>query len=595
VGIFERAHAAWTELNAVGRLVPGLPTLNPLGRWSCARLLQERASETPHQVGLAYQRERWTWKEINSRANQYAHFALEHHMHRGDVVALVLDNSPSYLFVASGLNRVGVVSALINTNVTGTALVHAIKTAKAKALLVDSEYVAAVAEILPELGPLSEARNVWLRRDPGQPSPPGFRIINEEVAACSPEPPHHRELPKTAEPMCYIYTSGTTGLPKAAVVSNRRWLEAALVLGRGVGEMTAQDVLYLTLPLYHSAAFLGGWGSVLISGATLALRRKFSASQFWNDVHEFDATVFIYIGELCRYLLGQPPQPGERTHRIRLCMGNGLRADVWKKFQSRFRIPLIREYYGATEGNLGLCNFEGRPGMIGRVMPGVAIVKCNPLTGEIMRNRRGRCEPVAEGERGLLLGRINTLMRFDGYVDRAATRRKVVRDVFATGDAYFNTGDLVQLHADGWVSFADRVGDTFRWKGENVSTQEVAEILSGAKGLQEANVYGVHVNGADGRAGMASIVVSDDFDLDGFARHVVQHLPGYQRPHFLRVVPAMRVTGTFKHNKAEYCAEGYDPSRVSDPLYYLDGKHYVPIDEVLYRQLASHDGTPGSV
>ena len=232
---------------------------------------------------------------------------------------------------------------------------------------------------------------------------PGFRVINPDVAACSPQEPR-RGLPETTAPMCYVYTSGTTGLPKAAIIRNQRWLEAGLILSRVVGEMTPRDVLYLTLPLYHSAGFLAAWGAVLMSGATLALRRKFSASHFWEDVRAFDATLFIYIGELCRYLLRQPPSPHERHHHIRLCMGNGLRADIWRTFQSRFRIPLIREYYGATEGNLGLVNLEGRPGMIGRLLPGEAIVKCDPLTGEIVRNHEGRCESAAVGERRLAPG-----------------------------------------------------------------------------------------------------------------------------------------------------------------------------------------------
>jgi acyl-CoA synthetase (AMP-forming)/AMP-acid ligase II len=586
--LLERSHTAWIEMQAAGRLLAGLPVLNPFGHCSSARLLKQLAREAPNQVGLAYRHERWTWKEINSRANQYAHFAVQQRLRRGDVVALLMDNRPDYLFIASGLNRIGAVSALINTHLTGAALVHAIKIAKPKALLVGSEHVGAVQEVRHDLPHVTQGRRVWVQLDPEHPEEhPGFRIINQEVAACSEQEPQQRAMPETTAPMCYIYTSGTTGLPKAAIVSNQRWLEAGLALGRVVGEMTSHDVLYLTLPLYHSAAFLASWGGVLISGATLAVRRKFSASQFWDDVRAFNATLFIYIGELCRYLLSQPPTPSERHHHIRLCLGNGMRADIWRKFQSRFRIPLIREYYGATEGNMGLVNLEGRPGMIGRVLPGVAIVKVDPLTGEIIRKRGGRCQSVAVGERGLLLGHINPVMSFDGYLDRAATRKKIVRDVFRKGDAYFNTGDLVQLHAHGWVSFADRVGDTFRWKGENVSTQEVAEILSHAKGLREVNVYGVPVNGTEGRVGMASIVVTDGFDVNALSRYVVNNLAGYQRPYFLRVVPDMRITGTFKHQKNDYRNEGYDPSTVKDPLYYLDGRQYVPIDEALYRGLAS--------
>jgi acyl-CoA synthetase (AMP-forming)/AMP-acid ligase II len=592
MSLLERVQSTWTELQGVGRVLRALPALNPLGHRSCARLLQELATHAPHRLGLAYQDERWTWQEINDRANQYAHFAIQQRLRRGDVVALSMDNRPDYLFITAGLNRLGVISALINTHLTGPALVHAIKAAKPKALLVGSEHVKALNDVLPELPRLS-TRNVWVQGDPDRPEgSSSFRIINDEVAACSSDEPHG-ELPETMAPMCYIYTSGTTGLPKAAIISNQRALEAGLILGRLVGEMTPQDVLYLTLPLYHSAGFLAAWGAVLMCGATLALRRKFSASHFWDDVHDFNATMFIYIGELCRYLLNQPPTPRERHHHIRLCMGNGMRADIWRRFQSRFRIPLIREYYGATEGNLGLVNLEGRPGMIGRlVLPGIAIVRCDPLTGEIVRNRAGRCESVAVGQRGLLLGRINRLTSFDGYLDRAATRKKIVRDVFRKGDAYFNTGDVVQLHPDSWVSFADRVGDTFRWKGENVSTEEVAEILSHAKGLQEANVYGVPVNGTEGRVGMASVVVASGFDLNAFARYVTNNLASYQRPYFLRMVPDMRVTGTFKHQKHDYRNEGYDPSRVTDPLYYFDGSQYVPIDDGLYNRLTAGEIGP---
>jgi fatty-acyl-CoA synthase len=593
MGVLERAQAAWTELQALGRALPELPLLNPLGHRSCARLLQNLATETPNQVGLAYRHERWTWKQISDRANRYAHFAVQQQLRRGDVVALLMDNRPDYLCIVSGLNRAGVVTALINTHQTGTPLVHAIKTAKARVLLTGSEYADMIEPMLDALPRISKRRHVWVQRDPEhQDLATGFRVINDEVAACSAEELHQRPWPNTLDPMCYIYTSGTMGLPKAAIISNQRWLEAGLAFGRVIGELTSKDVLYMTLPLYHSAGLVAAWGAVVMSGATMALRRKFSASHFWADVRAFDATVFIYIGELCRYLLGQPPTPAERHHRIRLCIGNGLRADIWRKFQTRFRIPLIREYYGATEGNLGLCNLEGRPGMIGRLLPGIAAVRCDPLTGELTRNAAGHCEPVGIGQRGLLLGHINTFMRFDGYLDRAATRKKIVRDVFAKGDAYFNTGDLVQLHDDGWVSFADRVGDTFRWKGENVSTHQVAEILSGAKGLREANVYGVDVNGAEGRAGMASVVVADGFDLNAFGRYVVTNLASYERPYFLRLVPDMHVTGTFKHRKVDYRTEGYDPSTVKDPLYYLDGKQYVPIDAALYSRLTAGEIGP---
>jgi acyl-CoA synthetase (AMP-forming)/AMP-acid ligase II len=332
----------------------------------------------------------------------------------------------------------------------------------------------------------------------------------------------------------------------------------------------------------------GGLGASLATGACLAMRRRFSASVFWSDVVRFEATAFVYIGELCRYLLLQPERAEERAHRVRVATGNGLRPDIWASFQQRFRVPLIREFYGATEGNAPLVNVAGRPGMVGRLQTGQALVRCNLETGEIVRNAEGRCERVGPGETGLLLGRISGVTSYDGYLDAEATRKKIVEGVFKPGDRWFDTGDLLTLHEHGWLSFADRVGDTFRWKGENVSTNEVAEILNGAPGVLESNVFGVRVPGADGRAGMACLRVDGAFSLEDFGAFVRERLPVYQRPYFVRLLEGeMRVTGTFKHQKADYRREGYDPSVVSDPLWFLDGERYVPLDAALSEAIAA--------
>ena len=322
------------------------------------------------------------------------------------------------------------------------------------------------------------------------------------------------------------------------------------------------------------------------------MRRRFSASQFWDDVRKFDASLFVYIGELCRYLLNAPRSANERNHRLRLAVGNGLRGDIWEAFQRRFGVPLIREFYGATEGNAPLVNFEGRPGMIGRIKIGQVLVRCDEATGEIVRNAQGLCEEVGVGERGILLVHINPLFSFDGYLDKSATQKKIVTDVFRKGDRYFNSGDLLMQHEDAWVSFADRVGDTFRWKGENVSTNEVAEILNKAPGVLESNVYGVSVPGAEGKAGMASLHVNGGFDIDKLGGYVLENFPAYQRPYFIRIQSDMRITGTFKHLKVSYRNEAYDPRKSSDPLYFLDGDRYVRIDEPLYRRLSAGEIGP---
>lgn len=594
MGLIDRLRTTATDMKGNFRVIARLPQLLPQGHWNSARLVEGHAKSIPHHLAVAYEQRRYTWREVNEIANQYADFFTKQGIGRGDAVALVMDNRPEFLFILTGLNKIRAIGALINHNLTGKALTHAINVGKPKAVFAGSEHLKAILDVLPDLEGIGKDRNLWIQKDdaPDKTSFDGLRVINTEIEGCSRSRPYLLHRPDTSEAMCYIYTSGTTGLPKAAIITNQRWLVASTLFGRGMGEGTPADVIYMTLPLYHSTGMFAGWGASLTTGATLALRRKFSASNFWKDVRDFDATIFIYIGELCRYLLNTPPQENERNHRLRLAIGNGLRPDIWEKFQTRFGVPLIREFYGATEGNAPLVNFEGRPGMIGRMRPGQLVLKCDQATGEVIRNAKGLCDPVGPGNKGLFVGAINAVMKFDGYVDKDATNKKILRDVLKKGDQYFNTGDLVELHEDGWVSFADRVGDTFRWKGENVSTNEVAEILNAARGVLESNVYGVKVEGAEGRAGMASLNISDEFNLDAFAKFVNDKLANYQRPYFIRLQKDMRITSTFKHQKVDYRDEGYDPSKVKDPLYYLDGEKYVPIDAALYKKLASGEIGP---
>jgi acyl-CoA synthetase (AMP-forming)/AMP-acid ligase II len=352
-------------------------------------------------------------------------------------------------------------------------------------------------------------------------------------------------------------------------------LGANIFFGHLVHQSLPGNLIYVPLPLYHSNAMLLGFGSSLATGAAVGLRERFSASGFWPDVKKFNATSFVYIGELCRYLLNTPHVEQETQHNLQVAVGNGLRPDIWEAFQERFAIPTIREFYGSTEGNAPAINFAGKPGMIGKLAPSMVVVQCDPATGDIQRNSQGHATRVKAGESGLLLGKISKLTTFEGYVDKKATEKKLEHGLFKSGDRYFNTGDLVQLHESKWLSFVDRLGDTFRWKGENVSTTEVAEILNGAQGVLESNVYGVAVPNTEGRAGMAALTTGDGFDINSFATYVNTQLSNYQRPVFIRLVQdGMRITGTFKHQKTDYRKEGFDPSRVADPLFYLQAGNY---------------------
>ncbi len=573
-------------LLAAHRMLPSSP-VNP------AKRVEDWARRTPENLALAYREERYSWREYNDRANRYASWFLEQGIRAGDVVALLMDNRPDFLFVVMGLNKIGASSALINTNLTGRALLNAMRASRAKKLLAGSEHLPKLDEVLEELPGLSAERDLYVQCEGGAGAGGAGRVIDDEVAAASSAERSGSHRPRGSEHCCYIYTSGTTGLPKAAVIRNQRIMAAGTLFGHLMFQSDRDDVIYVPLPLYHSSAIFLGVGSSLATGAAVAMRRKFSASNFWKDVRDFGATGFLYIGELCRYLMNTPEQTDERDHRLRVAVGNGLRPDIWEAFQERFGVPVVREFYGATEGIAITINTEGRPGMMGRMLPGQAVLRCDRESGEPIRNAAGFCERVKPGEVGLLVSRIGVLP-FDGYVDRNATKKKILEDVFKKGDRYFDSGDLIELHEKRWLSFVDRIGDTFRWKGENVSTNEVAEILSGAEGLLEANVYGVRVPGTEGRAGMAALKVAADFDLESFAAFVTEKLPGYQRPLFVRLLEGeMRATSTFKQQKVDYRNEGFDPSAISDPLYLLSDGRYRPIDADLFASIERGELVPG--
>jgi fatty-acyl-CoA synthase len=397
----------------------------------------------------------------------------------------------------------------------------------------------------------------------------------------------------------FIFTSGTTGLPKAANINHFRLMLAAKGFA-GVLNTGPDDVMYDCLPMYHTSGGLLATGAVLVGGGTVFIREKFSASEFWDDVVRERCTLFMYIGELCRYLVHRPPHPLERAHQLRLCSGNGLRPDIWTAFQSRFAIPRILEWYAATESNISLFNLEGKPGAVGRIpwflrsRFQTKIIRYDMVRQAPVRNALGHCEEAAAGEVGEALGRIfhdpsKPASRFEGYSNTADNEAKILRNVFAEGDTWFRSGDLMRVDTDGYFYFVDRVGDTFRWKGENVSTTEVAEVMGVFNGIHEANVYGVEVPGHEGRAGMAAIVRDDGVDLAALRAYLVAHLPDYARPLFLRIRSDIDKTATFKQRKIHMAKEGFDPSQVADALFFDDPRvgAYVRLDGALYGQIVS--------
>jgi fatty-acyl-CoA synthase len=584
-------------------LVPRLARLRPGNTTTVADRLEERARQGPGQTAILFEAERWTYGDWNAAANRVAHWGAREGIRPGEPVALLMENRPEFLATWGGLAKLGAVVALLNTNLTGKALRHAIAASKARLLIVGSECLDRLATTASDLeSPVA----VWVARDPYAaarplPWPNGAEDLDAALAGADGRDPDQaiRDPVRAGDDLFYIYTSGTTGLPKAARFSHLRFFMTGDLAAWAIG-LRRTDVHYCTLPLYHSAGGVMQVGAALCSGATLALRRRFSASAFWDDVRAFDATHFQYIGEICRYLLNQPPRKDDREHRVRTIIGNGLRADVWVPFQQRFGIPNIVEFYGATEGNAPIVNLENKVGSVGRyplrAITNARLIRYDLDADEPIRDARGLCTECRPGEVGELVGRIpdaaNTAQgRFEGYTSKEATDRKVLRDVFARGDAWFRSGDLLRQDEQGFFYFVDRIGDTYRWKGENVSTQEVEEALSGHPGLEGVNVYGVQVPGQDGRAGMAALLLAPGaaFDPVRFWRHVDEALPRYAAPLFVRLQPEMEVTGTFKLRKVNLQEEGFDPSLVRDPLFFRDdeARAYVPLDEGLAARIRS--------
>lgn len=406
-------------------------------------------------------------------------------------------------------------------------------------------------------------------------------------------------MPEARDRALYIYTSGTTGAPKAAAISHLRLMQWTHWFA-GMMDTGPDDRLYNCLPMYHSTGGVVATGAALLNGAAVVIRRKFSASRFWDDVAEQGCTIMQYIGELCRYLVQSPPHPREQEHRLRLCCGNGLRGDIWQLFQDRFRIPRILEFYAATEGSFSLYNCEGEPGALGRVpaflahrFP-LALIKVDVATGEPARGADGFCQRCGADEIGEAIGAVGAHDksaggRFEGYTDAEASERKLLRGAFATGDTWYRTGDLMRRDARGFFYFVDRLGDTFRWKGENVSTTEVAEAIGGCEGVVEALVYGVAVPGTEGRAGMAAIVPAPSFRLEALREELQTKLPDYARPRFVRLRERLATTGTFKPLKQQLLGEGYDPGASADPVYFDDRQQraFIRLDPTLYMRLQS--------
>ncbi|KAF3848708.1 hypothetical protein F7725_015205 [Dissostichus mawsoni] len=553
----------------------------------------QQAQRVPDKPFVIYEGSVHTYRDIERRSNRLAHVFLEDvKLRKGECIALLMSNEPDFLCVWFGLAKVGCSVAFLNINIKSKSLLHCVNCCGAKTLIVGADLVDSMNGILSSLQ--EENIQLWAMKSHTEHTHVHTLLDKVEAASEQPVPASLRATTSLKAPTLYIFTSGTTGLPKAAVITHLQSLKAAA--GFWAFGATEDDVMYIPLPLYHSAASLIGIGGTIELGATCILKKKFSASQFWNDCRKYDVTVFQYIGELCRYLCNQPPTEEDMIHKVRMGVGNGLRPDVWREFQSRFGNVKMCEVYGSTEGNLCFMNHIGKIGTVGRsnffyrLLFKYDLIKYDMVKDEPVKDQHGFCQTVKKGETGLLLSKVSALSPFFGYAgSKQLTERKLMRNVFAKGDAYFNTGDLMAEDQEGFISFRDRVGDTFRWKGENVATTEVTETLGLVEFIQEVNVYGVEIKGHEGRAGMAAMIIRPGFSFDGskLFEHVMRDLPAYARPLFIRLQEEMEMTSTFKQQKFQLVQSGFNPSSISDLLFVLDHQQqsYIPLTDCIYHSI----------
>ena len=544
---------------------------------SLGSILEKQAAKYKDKPLILFEDRAISYTLFNETANRYSHLFQKRGFIKGDTVAVLMDNRPEFMIVHAGLAKIGVIPALLNNNIKGQTLIHAINIAEARALIVGAEYLGEYLKIKNDVK-LKKPGSVFVETENSNIKiPAGIENLKGLIAMEPVSNPSILPFINSKDTLEYIYTSGTTGLPKATELKHQKWLQLGYASGGFALRAIPEDIQYLCLPLYHNSGINIAWATTLVHGGTIALRRKFSAGAFWDDIRKYNATLFIYIGELCRYLNNQPVKENDGDNSLKYILGNGMRGDYWEEFQARFGIKKIIEVYGATEGVGAIANLKGVPGMIGKLSAaGIRmgeVVRYDIGRDEIIRDSRGFAIKCKTDETGLFLAAINSINPFSGYKNnKNATQSKIIEDVFKKGDQYFISGDLFKLHKKGYISFVDRLGDTFKWKGEVVATNEVADILSRFGKFEDCNVYGVSVSKTEGRAGMAALTMlpGEKLDLNSFASYVTENLAVYARPYFIRLRKEKDATSSFKQIKSDLQKEGFNPVSITDPLYFLD-------------------------
>ncbi len=586
----------FSMIKDVMTLAKAMKTLPVESKHSMGMEVRKRAELQKNELFCIFEGKEMTWGQFDQQSNKVAHLLKSMNIQRGDSIAFFMDNRLENLSYSLGIVKLGAICSFINTSLTEKPLEHCISLVHSKKVIFGEELVDAINEIRSEL-PYTKDDYLFVpdnyegRERPGCPE--WATDISHMVAEQSDKNLQETEEVQLKDIAYYIFTSGTTGLPKASIITHHRWLRMGIGFANGAFQLKKSDRIYVALPLYHSNAQFIGYGAALQSGASIFLRRKFSASNWADETRKYQTTAFVYIGEVCRYLMDTPERPDDKTVPVVKVVGNGLRPDIWMEFKKRFGIKRVSEFYGASEGNAGCINLFNKDKTIGACTGVHALIEYDVLEDKIVYDANGFCKKVKKGQPGLMIAAIDKKSRFDGYSSKEASEKKILRNVFKEGDQYFNTGDLLRQIDVGFAmglphyEFVDRVGDTFRWKGENVSTNEIGEILNQHDDVVISNVYGVEIPATNGRAGMAALSLKnqDTFNVDSFSKLVIEKAPSYARPLFLRIHQEMDTTGTHKLKKGELKEEAYHLDKVgSDKIYVLKpgAEKYSLLDKEFY-------------
>lgn len=575
-------------LPALPKLIKGVTIVNSrnktkrLGLGIC---FEKAVKNNPEGLALKYQDREIRYREMNEWANQIAHYFLSIGIKKGDCIAIMIENRPELLATVLASAKIGAISAMINTGQKGKVLAHSIDIVNPKLMIVGEECLQAYEAVRAQ-NDLNDKQHLYFAdtntlTDPGQ-CPENWLNLATCISCCEQTNLEQTQQIYSEDPCFYIYTSGTTGLPKAVIFNHGRFMKLYGTFGYVTTQLKKTDRFYVPLPFYHATALGVCWSTILAGSACLVMARKFSTSNFWSDIRESNATAFAYVGELCRYLIEQPASAYDKQHSVRLIMGNGMRPSIWTDFKERFSINQVREFYGSSEGNIGFTNLLNLDKTVGFTTLPYAIVKYDRDTDQPYRNHLGYMEKVGKGEAGLLIGCISDKAPFHGYTDESKTQASILSDVFENGDRWFNTGDIMRNMGYRHAQFVDRTGDTFRWKGENISTTEVEMLLEETDHINEAVVYGVEIPNTNGRAGMASIRLNrtvEEFDFVKLLNQMRENMSDYAIPVFLSISEKVELTGTFKHVKGPLKKKGFDLTQHEDPLYVWLPKadRYVPL------------------